>query len=190
MNLVSAPQQQLPGQMQHMPGQMPGQMQQMPGQMQQMPGQMQQMPCQMPSQMQQMQMMHPQQMQHIMPQQMTVHQQHVQQMHQHQHMDPSLAQLWSGNKGGGTVVKKLMNDDLQIASNCTWLFQIPVKRQQQAIECCHYPFDCISTGTWPMQSLMRLLWLLAGVQPNMLVNLLGDTFVTVRLIGNGIGHAK
>ena len=113
--------------------------------------------------------------------------QNTQQMQQMQQMMQQMQQSQQQQSPASSEKRKLADDELIIPSSCTYIWQIPIKRQQHGIEFVHTEFDCISTGTWEMPALMRLLWLLAGVQPNMQVVTRG---VTVWVIGNGICLSK
>ena len=72
-------------------------------------------------------------------------------------------------KKGKTEAKASSDDDLTIPTSVTYMFQLPLKRQQHGIEWVNEEFDSIATGTWETPILMRLLWLLTGVQPNLQV---------------------
>ena len=67
--------------------------------------------------------------------------------------------------------KKGSDDGLNIANSCTYLYQLPVIRMRMVIEGIVPEWDTVATGKWETEELMRLIWLLTGMEANMMVAL-------------------
>ena len=60
--------------------------------------------------------------------------------------------------------------DAKLDSSASFLFSLPEIRLQKLIEFLHPPFDIIATDQFPKPVLLRMIWMIAGVKPNLNVN--------------------
>ena len=85
----------------------------------------------------------------------------------------AMATLMAQSQGQGqqppAKKSKKGDDGISISSSCTYLFQLPTLRMRIMIETIHGAFDTISTGKWEFDPLMRLVWLLSGMEANLQV---------------------
>ena len=56
------------------------------------------------------------------------------------------------------------DDGLSISGCCTYLFQLRLLRMRILIETIHPSFDTVTTGKWEVDELMRLTWILSGME--------------------------
>jgi hypothetical protein len=61
------------------------------------------------------------------------------------------------------------DDGVTISTSCSYLYQLPTLRLRILIETIHAPFDTVTTGKWEVEPLMRLIWLLSGMEANLQV---------------------
>jgi hypothetical protein len=61
------------------------------------------------------------------------------------------------------------DDGVTISSSCTYLYQLPLLRLRILIESIHGNFCSVTTGKWEVEPIMRLIWMLTGMESNLQV---------------------